>query len=403
MFKINKKNISEKKLEIFKIKKIKFKKKNQGISILIAMGTSMMVLGLAFATLNSISKSQEQATNIQVSTQMFYAAESGIEASFFHHNTRGAGVSFPTDTDTEQTINHNAMGDTINHWSISGRTNSSTTGSNTFPLLGDILKENQSIQIPFAWDNTSNTPDDIITKDEPVSTGFHDLKIHFYKNSDYILAPYENAKNYIIDKYGDVSVPDDFDFGDDSESTAGGSVLIDWALSRRNDDGTAGLGVGKGIQTFIPTVNQKCTSAAPSVAGFICEKQLLAAGSGQKLTISTETGSNISGKILPGGVSTTLDKFWKCSGGPTEATPTGSLCKDFRLTFRPLLKFSDTDGNRKIKGIPFIIEMKGANYSFPKPFYSVQSNVISNKYSQKISFDVAERTSIGAFDYVIFD
>ena len=388
-----------------------FAKKNKGISILIAMGTSLMVLGLAFATLNSISRSQEQATNIQKTTQLFYASESGIEAAFFHHNARGAGLSFPTGTDSEQTINLDSI-NTHTYWTIEGRSTLKSTYTGTPPIFTDILKENQTIQIPLSWDS-STVPDDAQNKDGHPTYTLDNLKLIFYQNStDIPTNPYEHAKTAITDKYGDVTISNSFDFGEGPNASQGigGAVLIDWSLSRKNS--------ANGIQTFVPTVNEECTSADSQIAGFICEKQLLAGSPGNGLSISTSGTPPISGKILPSnGATPTLSEFWKCQTGETCGTgsnnscgaPSGSTCSDYRLTFRPLLKFTSENGTEKIKGIPFILELSPSSVaSFPKHFYSIVSDVKQTtegdeNFTQRIELDVNERNSIGAFDYVIFD
>ena len=175
-----------------------------------------------------------------------------------------------------------------------------------------------------------------------------------------------------------------FDFG------AGGSdeVLLDWSISRKNS--------GSGVQTFIPINNDDCTNSSPIIDGFICENQLTPLSTGS-LDISTTAGAGvIDGKILPGLADTNLADFWDCND-----VLSGENCSDFRVTFRPLLSFTDTDGS-KILGIPFSIT-SSLGTQFPLPNYTVTADVTQEDFSQAINLEVDERTSIGAFDYVIFD
>ncbi len=348
--------------------------KRSGISVLIAMGTSLLVLTLAFATLDSVARSMEQASNIQRSTQLFFASESGIESAFFHHNARGAGLNFNTG-DTSQDIEHeNIQAETS--WSITGRTTDSISGN---PVLGGVLKEGQSIQIPLSWDDSTNPTSEPNEDGAPASTD--NLRIQFF--NDTASMPNSTAKDKVIAEHGNFSMGTGFDFGEEGDP----EVLIDWSLSRKTTD--------RGVQTFIPVENDDCSGAT----GFICEDQFLAG------TQNIHTNNAINGKILPGGVTATLQDFWDCADSGTSGT-----CSDYRVTFRPLLKLIDSEGTPdesddiKVPGIPFLIRLQATSTnSFPRSFYTVTSDVNQEDFSQQISIDVAEKTSIGAFDYVIFD
>lgn len=351
------------------------KAKRSGVSVLIAMGTSTLVLTLAFATLDSVARSIEQASNIQRSTQLFFASESGVEASFFHHNSRGAGLNFNT-SHASQSIDHaNIQAQT--DWSIVGRTVDSISGN---PALGGILKEGQSVQIPLSWDSSANPTSEPNNNGNPDSAD--ELQISFYKDTEDI--PTGDVKDKIVTEGGTFAIPTGFDFGDSSPDP---EVLIDWSFARKNS--------AAGVQTFIPTENDSCGGAI----GFICEDQLLTT------TQSITTNTSIDGKILPGGIITTLNDFWSCSDPGVSGT-----CSDYRATFRPLLKLVDTKStadesdDTKIPGIPYTVVLQATSTgSFPRSFYTVEADVSQEDFSQRISIDVAEKTSIGAFDYVIFD
>ena len=113
------------------------------------------------------------------------------------------------------------------------------------------------------------------------------------------------------------------------------------------------------------------------------------------LDIST-TNLALTGVILPGLAETNLSDFWSCGDAG------GGVCSDYRITFRPLLGFTDSIDGSKIIGIPYSITAS-AGTSFPLPAYTVNADVTQEKFSQAVSLEIPERTSIGAFDYVIFD
>jgi len=360
------------------------KTKNAGITIIIAMGTSLIVLALAFATLDSVRQSLEQANNIQRSTQLFFASESGLEAAFFHHNARGAGASF-TQTDATQTIDHPEI-NAESQWSLIGRS-TDTTGGDSF--YADILSENQTIQLPLQWDSRDDVSLTANISGKLAAT--EDMTIHFYRRllttgTPSALTPANaDIRAALGTEHNDFAIENasagNFDFGDPTDE-----VLIDWSLSRKNSSA--------GVETFIPVINEDCANTSTTVDGFICESQLNNL-SNDSLEINT-TNVTLVGKILPGLADTNLSDFWSCSDAG------GGSCSDFRITFRPLLGYTDSIDGSKILGIPYsIVSSEGT--SFPLPDYTVNTDVTQEDFSQAVNLQIPERTSIGVFDYVIFD
>ncbi len=228
--------------------------KNSGISLLMALGISTLVMGISYATVKLVTKSIERNASIERSNQVFYTAESGIEAAFFHHNARGAGTEFITDGETSQEIEHSEVGASV-YWKIDGRES---------PLQG-TLGENQVIQIPLFWD------DSLSPSDSPNRDG------RLPPNEDFILA------------FQNTDIPAGFDFGNiDSE------ILIDWSLLRKNEL------LDDEVQTFIPT-DTDCTNAE---IGFICDDEVFLS------TTSIDSGDTTDGKIYPGTIDTTLSAFF---------------------------------------------------------------------------------------------
>ncbi len=340
------------------------KTKHKGISILIAMGASFLVLAIAFATMLSIQKMMEQTDGLERSTKLFFAAESGIEAAFYHHNARGQGVNFSGTPDSQKVDINTNIGV---EWKIEGQSN---------PIIG-LLKEEQSIQIPLYWDSNS---DPINTPNE--SGKANNIIVEFYHDSD-AMGGYKDKFEDLFG--GPVVIDSGFDFGDSDNK-----VLIDWSVARTNSV--------KGIQTFSPK-NNDCTT--PS-SDFICKNDLLSVTS-VKIDSTAITGGK-NGRVLPGYIhsTVTLNEFMSCSGLGVDGSDS---CKKYVLTFRPLLKFKDSNTGKKIPGIPYIIKGKngGSPVALPRQSYTVTANVSLGDYSQKVSIKVPEKTSIGAFDYVVFD
>jgi hypothetical protein len=375
------------------------KTKVEGISIFVSMGTSLLVLSLAFATLSSIGRSIDQASNIQRSTQLFFASESGAEAAFFHHNSRGAGLNF-TGAHSTQDISHPSI-NAETSWTIEGRTDKVDNAINNDATIVDILKEGQTYKIPFQWDPATNPgelpPVNLADYGEP--NRINDLlEIRFFQTPADI--PSSAAKDDFEARYGFQTGTFDplqgtFDFGDNSGDE---EILIDWSVTRKNNV--------QGVQTFIPTNNQDCSGyIAGSGAGYICEDDIRLISSGG---IVIRADAPIPGKVLPGSKDDSLDYFWSCTatGGSNPPLRVWETCSDYQLTFRPLLKLSDTVTGNKVPGIPFQLKLD-VNGSTPTHFplnnYTVVSDVNQEDFSQRIEIEVAERTSIGAFDYVIFD
>ena len=366
--------------------------KQAGISILISMGTSTLVLTLAFATLNSIARSLDQASNIQRSTQLFFASESGAEAAFFHHNARGAGLSFPGPA-ASQSIAHDSI-DAATNWSIEGRSTTSDTGSATVgdATVVDILRENQSLQIPLQWDASADpsvAPPSTPAQHGRTTNANENVSFTFYLDpADFTPSTAADAFN---NKYNFASniypISNSFDFGENGNN----AVLVDWSFTRNHSR--------LGVQTFIPTDNQDCSGFLAN-PGYICENDYVGMTS---TGLQVDTNDTISGKILPGSIDTELDYFWDCAD-PTVII--GDTCSDYQLTIRSLLELNDTITGDKVPGLPYELKITRSGsipLTFPQSTYTVTSDVALEDFSQQISIEVPEKTSIGAFDYVIFD
>lgn len=363
------------------------KNKKQGISLIIAIGSSLLVLFISFSTLDTIGKALDQAYNVQRSTQAFFASESGIEAAFFHHNARGPGLNLVNPTSSKQQIYHDSI-QTQTEWQVVGRTSNVTSSPNNFPFLAGVIRENESVQISYRWDN-SDEPDESVNMQDISRSPDNEINVTFYADTDDM----DNVAEALVEaEYGNVSIPTGFDFGDTNNE-----ILFDWSISRNSD---------VGVETFIPDGtadrsdsfdgNVDCNDSI-TVTGFICDNQINSlSGSGLFFGSNSTT---IHGSIRPTGTETTLTNFWGCLDG------TG--CGDYKLTIRPVLKFIDTDGtvttsdDTKIIGIPYMISTRTDH--FPKPVYTVIADVSQEDFSQRIELDVREKTAIGAFNYVIFD
>lgn len=307
----------------------KIKVKNTGFSLLMALGISSLVLGISYATVRLVTKSIERNASIERSNQVFYTAESGVEAAFFHHNARGAGTHFVLDGKAKQKIEHSEIGAEV-YWKIDGRDN---------PLSG-VVGENQVIQIPLFWDNSPD-PSSVPNKDGKL-VALEDFELTFLQ--------------------GDI--PNGFNFGHPDNQ-----VLIDWSVLRKST-------IDDKIQTFVP-------SDTSCVDGFICDDDLFTTG--------INSGNATAGKIYPGLINTNLNTFFEDGNSDS-----------FQLKFQPILPFQDSSTLKKIANIPFSLEADDST-EMPKSAYTVTAEVSVGDYSRTIETVVPEKTSVGAFGYVIFD
>jgi len=331
------------------------KLKNDGISLLISLGISVLVLGMAVAMITSLSRTLQQTTAIERSNQVFFAAESGIEAALFHHNARGAGVHFMQDpVPSSQQIFHAASRANV-EWTIDGRTK---------PIAGSV-RENQAIEIAFFWDNGDDPKDT-----PPLDVNGNFDPIHPSGNAGVI-------SDDITLTFDNTGVPAFFDFGDPLET----DVLFDWALSaQHNATGPASL------------VATKNGDVCDVLSAFYCEDEFLTGAGGPTSTPVDSTDNTVDKEVLPGRDPTSTQSFFS-----------NTDYSQYKLSFRPLLPFEDS-GGVKISSISYTVDHGGAgSLHIPKPVFTISSNVAIGDFEKTISIDINEKTSLGAFDYVIFD
>ena len=313
---------------------------------MVSLGISFLVLGIAVSVISSINRAVQRSADLGRSSQVFFAAEAGLEGAFYHHNARGQGVHF-VGTPVPQTLDlPNASAEVT--WEIEGRSD---------PVAG-LLKEGQKIQIPLYWD------DSVDPTFEPPLDGngdFDPTHDQAGKLSDDFVLTFSTS-----------GIPSDFDFG-----TTTDAVLLDWSISREHSI--------NGFQTFVPLRGTGLVTCS-SGTSFICKDDFLVGGA------SIDSFNPVPGKIVPGGTVTEyLDDFMQDLDS-----------QKFVLSFQSLLPFIDTDSEEKIKGISFSVEADDST-ALPKENYQVTANVSLGDFSKTITAIVPEKATIGAFDYVIFD
>ena len=328
------------------------KVKNRGFSLMISIVASLILMGVSVGIIASVNRSLDQTSNIARSNQFFFAAESGQEAAFFHHNVRGAGLSLSNNL----AINHGSIGANVT-WTIDGREDSAK-------YIEGMMHENEKITIPLYWDSSSTSSANY-NDNELDATQRQSLKLSFSVN------------------------PVTFDFG-----VAGNEVLMVWSVSRiHNTDG---------IQTFIPTTDNQqypCGSTTPSVrSSFYCKTDLLCAGPGVSCSGHLNFTSGIIdfndnltiGKILPTGTTkVSLQTFMRDTNS-----------SNYEISFQPVLPFIDSSGN-KFSHLNFKF-LGDSPIKIPRNIYKITSSVTSGNFDKKTTLEVKEKPSIGAFDYLIF-
>jgi hypothetical protein len=364
--------------------------RKKGISLLIAVIISFFVLSMTMTILISVNKSLQNAVGLERFNQATFAAESGMEAAFFHHNARGQGVHFGeiSTVGQDQTI---SFPDGDIKWSLLGRTD-----DQVYPkILTGILKENQTVTLPLSFDNTSNVSTDPNSNlSQNYADSAEDFKLLFSRRL------FEtNGSRSILS--ADTYVEQHFDF-----SLSKNEPIINWSISRFNDDGD--------LQTFIPTTILKlgklpCAQDAfrntffqSNDTGYICRDHF------SNLTatafVSINTTSAIPGKILPGNHLVTLKKF---IDGTDDYSGNGTNSKQkFTLNFRPLVPFENSVGE-KIKGIPWALimdKLPGAINGTPKYYYEAEVlSVDRQDYRRYVRTKVMEETAVGVLDVLTLD
>ncbi|NJP03731.1 hypothetical protein HC823_00380 [Candidatus Gracilibacteria bacterium] len=305
---------------------------------------------MTVAILQSVSKSLEQSQNLERSNQVFLAAESGLEAAFFHHNARGQGVDLETGLwpTIHKKIFQSEIGAEVS-WTIQNRRH---------PIVG-VIHESEKISIPFFWDNAAHAGED---PDETESTqGF---TLTFARNR------YDNAGN----NTGEVLVPAGFDFG--NSDVGENEPLFAWSLSRVNS--------AEGIQSLIASPDPLYPQVpCEGDTSFLCKDSFPGA-------IST-SGVDLYGNVVPGDTQDNLNNFL-----------TDGSSGNYRFSFQPLLSFTNEAGDTTIEGIPYKIEFVGGT-SVPAQNYTATAKVDVADFSKTISVTIPEKQSIGAFDYLVFD
>lgn len=376
------------------------KYKNQGISLPLAFITSMLVLILALYTLNSISRSFERTVGIERSNKVFFAAESGVEAAFFHKNSRIKGAHF--DWESWKNTGNNLCKDNPTelecpNWLKTTRLNHADTSTEArWRLLtrfqptgaGDrvysgVLREYETIEIPFYYDGAPLSTNTGTTEDRLESTS---ITVNFPKIA-----------------------PTGFDFGDQRTIAppVGGNPpeenlvqrkerpVIDWSLSK--------LHATNGVQTFIPDTDlgNPCYKDGTLVprSMLICEDNLRPETATSTITITLNL-STVTGRVqpclTPGGCATNLQSFFD-----------GVDSSQYKLRLQSLLPYTDEGSGDKIANIPFTITLPdpggGSEFELPTNTYTIVSKVTKDDYTKEVSFTVNESAGIGAFNYVIFD
>lgn len=348
-----------------------------------ALGASFVVLLLTMMVVFSVRNALEQSLGIERSVQVLFAAESGLEAAFFHHNIRGQGTHFSDGTQSSQRIVHDSIDATVT-WTLEGRTYNDAETSG-FSLAG-ALAQGQSIQVPLQWDGSTNPSADPTTSITEIADT-DNFGVYFFEDVD---TGSEPEKTEFQTVYGDTypAIPDGYDFG-----TATEEVLIDFSVSRNHNT--------DGFQTWIPRVadaTQVCATAPNSI--FICKNDFNTNDIARSGFVSSNSTAN-SGRIIPCEGSTAA-----CSKSLNEFVNTErNDASDYSITFRPLLSFTSIT-DVKIPGIPYLVKIipSGGNPpAIPRPDYTVTTSVSLTDYQQEIAVTLPERTAIGAFDYVILD
>jgi len=248
----------------------------------LAMIGSTLALGIVVSMVTIIIRSVEQSQDLERSTQVFFAIESGLEAGFFHHNARGQGVRFAAidNVPNSQIITHSVT--TLDsRWTINGRADGVT--------YAGMIYENTPLQLRWFWDNSDEVTDNPSAHQTNLAPGFH---IEFTGTS--------SASTF---------------------GTTDPEVLLSWLLTKRTTT--------SGVQSLTPHADNPEDLCTTSSSSFFCDNGLIR---------SFDYNSGFLGKLVPRTASATtetVDDFINLE-----------TAENFQLIITPALKFEDVAGNK---------------------------------------------------------
>ncbi len=315
------------------------KPKVPGISLLVAMIGSSIALGVVTAIMISLTQSVEQAQNIERSTQVFFAVESGLEAGFFHHNSRGQGTTFNNidSVAPEQIIAH----DNINldtKWTIRGRADTS--------YIEEEIKEFTPLQLRWYWDQSTSVKEKI------------------------------NIVNHFPSFTLELKNPTSFDFdipGGDTEPIAS------WLITKKDDTGVYALSPNAGQDPTDP-----CNAFNST---FICNNNMYPLSSSDifKGSLAPRTPTS---DVMP------ITDF---------TSNQGNNSRNYQVIINPLRSFTKADGSDTISGIQYALnEGNGINLPLPHYSIDTQVEALGFIKKLTLD-RIPEASAISSFNYVIFN
>ena len=361
---------------------MKIKTKNSGVSFAIGMIVSTILLSVGLTIFESVSRVAEQGYDLDAKNKLYYLNESGFEAALYHHNNlEGKGLNIADQTEGSEIT-----------WSITGRqAQPSSPTDDADNILTGILKESETIEIPFYYDSRAS-----LDEDEDIQQITENFSLDFSRfefNSDG-----SESSTEIIQTIGETSGQFNFPDGDDDSSVFRNNVLISWSATRKNNGN---------IETFVPRSDHINTNGDDSLcldpfladtfidegsgSSFYCEKYLNDGFESDKIISSSLA---IIGYILPGQKEAYLNEFW--DGSDTN----GNDITDRKLSFRPLTFFyNDNETSEKIKGIPWKLTVKS---DIPTPTFKIVTEAslrgVGGSFEKTESRTLDEKTAISSFD-----
>lgn len=314
--------------------------KKPGISLLVAMVGSSIALGVVTTIMISLSHSLEQAQNIERSTQVFFAVESGLEAGFFHHNARGQGTKFlpigDPDFSEHQIISHEGV-NLRTKWSIDGRAETNT--------VTGLIEEFKPLVMKWSWDNADSVEKDVDIVDQPLN---------------FSLTIEEPAPGF------------DFGFTEIDDQ-----VIANWMIARKHSS----YGVNT-LTPWAPDLEDLCNINSSFVCRYSLPFQISHADFDMG-TLSPRIGTQTEMEIS------------NFSSDPAAS--------DHQIVITPLTSFTSSDGSVTVPGIPYTL-IEGNGVLLPLPSYSVNTQVEALGFVKNLSVEnIPEKTPASAFSYTIFD
>ncbi len=348
-----------------------------GISLLLSLGVSLLMVLMALGLLSSLERSFEREITVERSLQFYYALEGGIENALFHKNARGKGTHMPGNS--EQVLDDSAESALKTTWEIDAQEN---------PLSG-LLREGDSLEIPLSIPKSIDIENDKFEEKTQNLSSNDSFILQVYKSTDDMPA---EVKTSFESRFGRI----DFKNVSFPESS---NPLIGWHISRT--DKTTGK-----KELFRPPNAEEgslCGNALDSdkISFRLCPEDLNS-NTNQSWTTLDSTSDGLGRKEGLNNADVEmigLQDFLDFKGN-----------FDFKIHLFTLGSFegATSEGAKKIEGIPFSLTLnsraESSSEGFGSDFFTINATVQEGSdFAREVEIKLPEKAPNTLFNYIILE